>query len=227
MNRRVRAPTIPPVLHVLALVIPFGLAGAVSPVMLTEQTVVLAGPGGRRAAVRYAAGAILTLLVFVSALVLFGRSIELPKDPHLDATLDIVVGAALLVVALALQLRRPSGPKPAAPPRREMTAREAFGFGVVSMATNVTTLALVIPAAKEIAASDLELPGRAVAAVVLVVLASIPAWLPVALTVVAPGPADRGLRALGGLLDRHGRTIMVVVVAVLGAFLLARGMIRL
>lgn len=214
-------------LHVLALVIPFGLAGAVSPVMLTEQTVVLAGPGGRRAAVRYAAGAILTLLVFVSALVLFGRSIELPKDPHLDATLDIVVGAALLVVALALQLRRPSGPKPAAPPRREMTAREAFGFGVVSMATNVTTLALVIPAAKEIAASDLELPGRAVAAVVLVVLASIPAWLPVALTVVAPGPADRGLRALGGLLDRHGRTIMVVVVAVLGAFLLARGMIRL
>lgn len=227
MNRRVRAPTIPPVLHVLALVIPFGLAGAVSPVMLTEQTVVLAGPGGRRAAVRYAAGAILTLLVFVSALVLFGRSIELPKDPHLDATLDIVVGAALLVVALALQLRRPSGPKPAAPPRREMTARGAFGFGVVSMATNVTTLALVIPAAKEIAASDLELPGRAVAAVVLVVLASIPAWLPVALTVVAPGPADRGLRALGGLLDRHGRTIMVVVVAVLGAFLLARGMIRL
>ena len=229
--RRLRAatgaPTIPWVLQVLALVVPFGLAGAVSPVMLTEQTVVLSGPGGRRAAIRYAAGAMLALLAYVAVLLLFGRSIDLPKDPHLDATLDVVVGAGLLVVALVLGLRHPRARKPADAPRRELTAREAFGFGVVSMATNVTTLALVVPAAKAIAASHVGTLGRAVAAVVLVVLASIPAWLPIALTTVAPGPADRGLRALGDLLKRRGHTIMVVVVAALGAFLVVRGVIRL
>lgn len=210
----------------LALIIPFGLAGAVSPVMLTEQTVVLAGPGGRRAAVRYAAGAILALLAYVCVLVLFGRSINLPKEPHLDATLDIVVGAVLLVVALIVQRRRPAKPKPPHE-RRAMTSREAFTFGVVSMATNFSTLALVVPGAKAIAASDLEVPGRAVAAIVLVVLASIPAWLPVALTAVAPGPADRGLRALGDLLQRRGRLIMVTVIGALGLFLVIRGIVRL
>ena len=50
-NRPVRADTAgrftrlqPPVLAALAVVIPLGLGGAVSPVMLTEQTVLLARP---------------------------------------------------------------------------------------------------------------------------------------------------------------------------------------
>jgi hypothetical protein len=73
------------VLQVLAVVVPFGLASAVSPVMLIEQTVILAGPDGKRASTRYAAGAALTLLLFVSFLVLFGRAISLPQEPHLDA----------------------------------------------------------------------------------------------------------------------------------------------
>ena len=49
----------------------------------------------------------------------------------------------------------------------------ALAFGVVSMVTNFTTLALVIPAAKEIAASDIELLARIFSALVLVVLAAI------------------------------------------------------
>lgn len=223
-------PTIPPVQHVLALIIPFGLAGAVSPVMLTEQTVVLAGPGGRRAAVGYAAGAILALTAYVCLLLAFGRSINLPKDPHLDAILDVVVGAALVVTALVLRHRgrRAAAPQPGADhPHRTMTPVQSVGFGIVAMATNVSTLALVVPGAKAIAASDVHVPGRAVAVAVLVVLASIPAWLPVALTAVAPGPADRGLRWLGDLLDRHGRTIMLVVVGGLGLVLAVRGIIRL
>ena len=57
-------------LAALAVVIPLGLGGAVSPVMLTEQTVLLAGPDGRRAGVRYAAGVVLTTFVIVVAIVL-------------------------------------------------------------------------------------------------------------------------------------------------------------
>jgi hypothetical protein len=82
----------PVVLAALAVVIPLGLGGAVSPVMLTEQTVLLAGPDGGRAGVRYAGGVVLTTFVIVVALVLFGRAISLPTEPHLDASLDLVVG---------------------------------------------------------------------------------------------------------------------------------------
>lgn len=230
MDARAFGHTIRPVQHVLALIIPFGLAGAVSPVMLTEQTVVLASPGGRRAAIGYAAGAILALTAYVCLLIAFGHSINLPKDPHLDALLDVVVGAALVVTALVLRHRgrRATAPGPdSGHQRRSMTPVQSVGFGVVAMATNLSTLALVVPGAKAIAASDVHLAGRAIAVAVLVVLASIPAWLPVALTAVAPGPTERGLRRLGDLLDRHGRTIMLVVVGGLGLFLVVRGVVRL
>ena len=79
-------------LAALAVIVPLGLGGAVSPVMLTEQSVLLAGPHGGRAGVRYAAGVVLTTFVIVVAIVLFGRAISLPTEPHLDATLDLVVG---------------------------------------------------------------------------------------------------------------------------------------
>ncbi|MGK2878556.1 MAG: hypothetical protein ACSLFF_08285 [Solirubrobacterales bacterium] len=62
-------------LQLLAFVIPLGLAGAISPVLLTEQTVVLSGPNGIRTARAFAAGAMVTLFVFVCVLVLFGRSV--------------------------------------------------------------------------------------------------------------------------------------------------------
>ena len=213
-------------LQVLAVVVPLGLAGAVSPVMLTEQTVLLARPDGRRVATRYAAGAALTLLVFTSLLVVFGRAIPLPQEPHLDATLDLVLGASLVALAVVLRLRRPRETKARAA-RRELGGSAALAFGVVSMATNGTTLALVTPAAKEIAASDLGLAGRAVLVIALVGLASTPAWSPVALTEVAPGPAERALRAFADLIKRRGRMLTVVCLAAFGALLVLRGIIRL
>jgi Sap-like sulfolipid-1-addressing protein len=214
------------VLQVLGVVVPLGLAGAVSPVMLTEQTVLLSRPDGRRAAALYAAGAALTLLIFTSIIVAFGHAITLPKEPHVDATLDLLLGGALVALAVVLRLRRPREPKARAA-RRELGGSAALAFGVVSMATNVTTLALVTPAAKEIAASDLGLAGRTVLVVALVALASTPAWSPVALTDVAPGPAERGLRAFAGLITRHGRLLTVVCLAAFGALLVLRGVIRL
>jgi hypothetical protein len=221
-------------LAALALVIPLGLGGAVSPVMLTEQTVLLAGPGGSRAGVRYAAGVVLTLLIIVSAIMLFGRSISLPTEPHLDASLDVVLGLILLSVAVVvhrLGLRRAGSPgREGADDRRpsvERRARAAFPFGAFSMATNVTTLALIAPAAKEISAADVEIAGRIVLVLVLVGLASTPAWAPVALARVAPGPGGRALSAIRELLARHGRAATVGLLGAAGLFFVGRGIVRL
>ena len=50
-------------LHLLVVLVPLGLAASVSPVMLTEQTVLLAGPQGRRTGFLYAAGTGVVLAV--------------------------------------------------------------------------------------------------------------------------------------------------------------------
>jgi hypothetical protein len=93
------------------------------------------------------------------------------------------------------------------------------------MATNVTTLALVVPAAKIIAASGVDLPGRAILVALLVAIASTPAWLPVALTRVAPGPAERGLDWIRDLIEQRGRQLVVLLLVGLGLFLLVRGIL--
>ena len=221
-------------LAALAVVIPLGLGGAVSPVMLTEQTVLLSGPDGGRAGVRYAAGVILTTFVIVVAIVLFGRAISLPTEPHLDATLDLVLGLVLVNVAVLVVV---SGRRRGGSPSRQgrddpgasgsRPARGAFAFGAFSMATNVTTLALIAPAAKEISRSDGEIAGQAVLILVLVALVSMPAWVPVVLTRVAPGPSRRGLTAVRDQIARRGRGFTVGLLSAAGLFFIGRGLVRL
>ena len=222
-------------LAALAVVIPLGLGGAVSPVMLTEQTVLLAGPDGGRAGVRYAAGVVFTTFVIVVAIVLFGRAISLPTKPHLDASLDLVLGLVLLSLAvLVLVLGRRRGGSPgrkggddhrSASGSRQ--ARAAFPFGVFSMATNVTTLALIAAAAREISRADAEIAAVAVLVLVLVGLVSMPAWVPLALTRVAPGPSQRGLAAVRDQIARRGRGFTVGLLSAAGLFFIGRGLIRL
>src|SRR5262249_48504599 len=87
-------------LAALAIVIPLGLGGAVSPVMLTEQTVLLAGPDGRRAGPRYVAGVGLPGSVIVLPLFGFGRAFPPPPDPPGGASLALVVGLVLPLAAV-------------------------------------------------------------------------------------------------------------------------------
>jgi hypothetical protein len=194
--------------------------------MLTEQTLVLSGPNGRRSGTAYAIGVIAILLVYVGALIFFGRSISLPSEPHLDAQLDILIGSILLLLAFTIHWRRPRK-RAEKPPRAEMDAPAALAFGLVSMLTNFTTLALIVPASKEIAASDLEFFERAIVALLLVALAAIPAWVPLALTMVAPGRASKALQSIGGFISRSGRLASVLLLALFGLILVGRGILRL
>jgi hypothetical protein len=221
-------------LAALAVVIPLGLAGAVSPVMLTEQSVLLARPDGGSAAARYAAGVVLATFVFVVAILLFGRAISLPTEPHLDATLDLILGLVLVGVAVlvlvagrrrdAVSSQKVVDDEDASGSRK---ARAAFPFGVFAMATNITTLALIAPAAKEISRADLEAAAEAMCVLMLVGLVSMPAWMPIALTKAAPGPSQRGLTAVRDLIARRSRAVSVVLLGAAGLFFIGRGLIQL
>jgi threonine/homoserine/homoserine lactone efflux protein len=184
--------------------------------------------------VRYTAGVVLTTFVIVVAIVLFGRAISLPTEPHLDATLDLVLGLVLVNVAVLVLV---SGRRRGGSPSRKggddrgasgsRQARAAFPFGVFAMATNVTTLALIAPAAKEISRADAGIAAEAVLVVVLVGLVSMPAWVPVVLTRFAPGPSQRGLAAVGDQIARRGRGFTVGLLSAAGLFFIGRGLTRL
>jgi len=215
------------VLHLLLVLVPLGLASSVSPVMLTEQTVLLAGPQGRRTARLYAAGTATVLVALVGGIVVLGRSLSLPRAPHLSASLDLLLGAVLLALALGLRHWRAVDRTPSERTRRRMSPPAAYAFGLFSMGTNVTTLALVVPAAKEIGTSAVAVWEGIVAAALLVTVACVPAWGPVALVSVAPETAGTLLDRVDRLIHRHGRRLVVLLVAAAGGFLLVRGIGRL
>ncbi len=95
------------------------------------------------------------------------------------------------------------------------------------MATNVTTLALIAPAAKEISRTEVKVVPEAVLVLVLVGLVAMPAWVPVVLTRVAPGPSQRGLTALRDQIGRRRRGFTLGLLSAAGLFFIGRGLIRL
>ncbi len=212
-----------------AVILPLSLGGAVSPMMLTEQTVLL-GASGRRAANLFALGATLTLLALVLLLVLLGGAIELPTAPKLNATLDIVLGVALLLLGAAVHLHGerllPTRAERPAGGRRSLATNPAaaFPFGAFSMATNFTTLALVVAIAKEISAADVDAAGRALLVGAVVAICSTPAWLPLDTSKLAPRAGRRALDGAHRLIAAHGRLGLTLLLLLAGLFLLARGL---
>lgn len=212
--------------HVLLGVLPLGLAAAVSPVMLTEQTVLMAGTGGRRRSWAYAVGALLVAAAYVAALVTLGRSVSLPTLPRLDGAADVLLGLVLLAIAGAVRRWPRRAPKPRKDVAHHRGPAGSFAFGVFSMVTDVTSLALVAAAAKDVAAAGLGGGATVLLAALLVLLIALPAWLPPALAAAAPRPAARVLGAVESTFRRHSRRIAVVLCAAGGAYLVLRGLVR-
>ena len=214
--------------HLLVVLVPLGLAAGVSPVMLTEQTVLLARPGGTRTGFAYAAGTATVLMGVVGVVLFAGYSLALPSAPRLDASLDLLTGGAMLALAAAVRLWRPhQHHERRRHPQGRLTPPTAFAFGLFSMATNLTTLALVVAAAKEIAAEGLPVWDSLPVAALLVALACLPAWAPVVLNATAPVTAHRLLDRLQRAIHRHGRVLVIWLITAAGVFLVARGLVRL
>ena len=91
------------------------------------------------------------------------------------------------------------------------------------MATNFTTLAIMVPAAKIITASQSGVPNRVLFVVLLALAIAAPVWLPLVLHRVAPGPAERSLAGLGNVIENHGRLLATISVGGLGVILVLYG----
>ncbi|UJA20331.1 hypothetical protein HJD18_08990 [Thermoleophilia bacterium SCSIO 60948] len=214
----------------LSVLIPLSAGGAISPMMFTEQ-IVLLGTRGPRAAWQFALGATLALLVIVVLLVFVGSIIELPSKPTLSASLDIVLGGVLVVLGASIEyvgrhpLRRRK--RPEKDPENASGVVEghaaAFPFGVFSMVTNFTTIAVVTVAAKQIAAAKTDTPGRIFLVAFLVAVCSFPAWAPPLTTKLSPTSGQRLLETLRRLITDHGRQAVAVLVVLAGLYLLAKG----
>jgi threonine/homoserine/homoserine lactone efflux protein len=206
-------------------VLPLAFGAAISPTILATAVLVLASR--HRAVARGALYTLGTMVVLVAwtalGLTLLARVHDhiSPTQRAVSGAVDATIGLVLVVFGIREMLLAPRPP-------REHKANEglaaAFVLGLVMMLTNFTSLMLYLPAMKDIARSGHPTSDKIVVAVVALLITSLAATLPLALRIVAPGPAATVLADVNGFVTKHQRSIMVIVSFVFGAYLLTRGL---
>jgi hypothetical protein len=209
----------------LSQIIPLALAAAISPVLFLLQLNTLTGarPIARGSALT--AGAAVVLIVASTIGVLVGGTGFSTRET-LKAAINIVFGALLAAIGIRALLRPPKPKRPEAH-TEPTTVGRSFLAGAGGMASNVTTFALYVPALALIAGSGLPLGEQGIAALIILVITLMVAWVPLLLAVAVPGASSRFLPALGQWMSANNRWIQVVLGIGFGIWLFAKGVTAL
>lgn len=207
--------------------LPLAAGAAVSPLVLILQLMLMARPGARLASSwAYVAGNLAVLLGWT----LVGRSLgqHLPprhagSDPA-AAHLEIVLAFVLLSLAVRT-MRTPLTALPQEPerPPGRHPLLGAFGLGLGSMGSNVTSLVLFLPAAQEVGRSALRPGVELLALGLLVLITLLPAWAPPALVMAAGSRGRAQLARLNSFVSGHRRGINAAVALFFALLLGSRG----
>jgi threonine/homoserine/homoserine lactone efflux protein len=206
----------------LAEVVPLALAAAISPVIFLLQLNTLTGPRPITRGAALMAGAAIVLIIGSTLGVLVGGT-GFSDRPTLQAVINIAFGVLLIAVGLRAILRPPK-PKQADPDAKPAGIGRSFLAGMGGMASNVTTFALYIPALALIAGSGLPLGQRGLAALIILLITLMVAWVPLVIAIVVPGATTRLLPALGSWMNRNDRWIQVALGLGFGIWLLVKGL---
>jgi threonine/homoserine/homoserine lactone efflux protein len=205
----------------LGQVVPLAAAAAISPVIFLLQLSTLTGPRPIARGSAVTAGAAVVLIVLSTLGVALGGT-SFSTDDTMKAVLNIVLGALLIAVGLRALLKPPK-PKPTDAETKPTSVGRSFVAGAAAMASNVTSFALYIPALALIAGSELPLGKRGIAALIILLITLMVAWVPLLLTAAVPAASNRLLPALGRWMTRNDRWIQVVLGFGFGLWLVVKG----
>ncbi len=208
-------------------ILPLALGSAVSPLVLVAQILTVTRSGsGLRAGWWFGLGSAVVVALWISLALVVGHALpQAPAGPDPEsACLRLVLALVLLGLGVKLLRQAPEpvqahagqqGPSPDSqgtgsqdgPATRRHPLRRAFGLGLVTMASNVTSLVLVFPAVHDLGRD--RLPGLQEALLVglIALFALLPSLAPPLLLLVSGAGGRRQLERLNGWTQAHQRQI--------------------
>jgi threonine/homoserine/homoserine lactone efflux protein len=211
--------------------LPAALGVAISPLPIIAVVLMLVTPRGRVNGVAYLVGSVVGV-VTAGALLLVVASATNASDGGQPADwvawLKLVLGAAMLVLALKQWRDRPKGGEQAGMPSW-MGALDAFSpakavaAGLVLASMNPKNLVLIVAGMASIAQSGLSGGEQAVALAIFTVIASIGVATPVVLYFALGDGAVPLLERVKAWLAQNNAVIMTVVLLIIGAKLIGDG----
>ncbi|MGV9268890.1 GAP family protein [Kitasatospora sp. NPDC003701] len=196
---------------------------AISPMPLIAVILMLATPKGRANGPAFTAGWVVALAAVVTVVVLVGSGIGADTaKPAWAWWLKLALGVLFLLLGLRQWRARPREGHVQGPPKwmqalDRFTPGKAAGLAAALVAANPKNLVLAVGGAVSIATSTATGAGKAVAAVLMVLIGSLCTLVPLAVYLFG---GDRSARVLGewkAWMATHNAAIMIVVLVVLGA----------
>jgi hypothetical protein len=206
-------------LAMLAQAAVLALAGSIYPLAALIVIGLLSRPGGRPLALVFLAGAALavTLVAVVELWVLATLDITANRSRAPSGWLFILLGLALVVVALVLIRRRGKTETSSSP--RQVGLLGAFLLGGLMYLPGPMYIAAVKTVADAGASAVLTTVGIVVCVICVLVLTE----GPIVFQFVAPRRSERALSAYGKFISQHGRDALLVAALVVGGYLISRG----
>ena len=212
-------------------ILPLAIAAGISPIPIIGVVLMLVTPRARTNGPAFVVGWILGLAVVgVVGLTVANAAGASDNGAASDGanTTQIVLGAALIVLALRQWRKRPkAGEEPEMP--KWMTAVDHFtpvkaaGMGVVLSAVNPKNLILALSATATIGATSLSGADQAIAYAVFALIATIGVAAPIVIYFTMGERAASLLDELKQWLAHHNAAIMAVILLVIGGKLLGQG----
>lgn len=208
----------------LSEAVPAAFGAAIYPPALLFIAFLLSHPRPRRRALIFLSGAVLVTLGvgFLVVFLLRDTGIESPKHRTVPPWIDLALGILLVAFALVIYFRPPRGPK-AAKQRRELGLAGLLAIGVVMYSPSPLYLASL----HSIAKAQESLPVVVLSVILVAAIYMLMIELPIIAHAIWPEATLRGVTAANTWLTRHGRSIIIVAAAGIGAYFLISGLARL
>lgn len=215
---------------VIGDLLPSALGVALSPVPIIAVLLVLGSPRARAQGTAFALGWILGLVVVSVVVVLVSGAREPPDEPSaLLGWIKITFGGLFLFLATKQWRSRPApGEEPETPAWMDamdtMATPRTSLVGAALSGLNPKNLALTLAATATIGQTALSGPATAVSIGVFVFVGSLTVAGPVVVYLVVPDRSATPLASIKEFMSAHNAAIMMIVLLLLGARLLGKGL---
>lgn len=219
-------------IQVLGETLAFAIAIAISPVPVIATILMLMSPRPKPLGLSFLLGWILGILLATGTFTLLAGVIPEPKNnagpQPIVGTIQLLVGLALLFLSFKQWRSRPApGTKASLPAWMAaidtLKVPGALGLGFLLAAINPKNLLVAASAGMTFGRAALPTGQLSMAVVAFTVLAAVSVLVPVLLYLAAPNRAAGTLDRVRAWLTANNAAIMMVVLLVLGAQLLGKG----
>ncbi len=205
-----------------------GLAVAfTSPISVVTVIVLLSMPSGRRRALAFLCGWLIAIAVIgaLMVFVLHGQDFASKSSTPSRAAsaLEVLLGSLLLIWAVVAYRRREPSKGGQSTPKWLDRIEQTHWLLAVAVGAIMLSYGLSLAAASEILKANVSRPDAGVAVAVFALTSILTVAAPIVVALVAPDRAAQRLEAWKAWLLGNSRAVALVVLMIVAAFLIVRG----